>query len=77
MQETLGKILYSDFAWGFYDIKTHAKAWWNMISYSNNSESMADWSYRWFNDMVTSVQRYVDGYPDVWSYDQDDRAGYL
>lgn len=66
----------SNLVWGFNDIVFHYRRWKTMISFNDNSESMSDWSYRWFNDMVTSVQRDLD-YPDYYTYDQSDRAGYI
>lgn len=76
INEIWQRFVYGNFVQGFFDIKVHAQNWWNMISFSDNSEGMSDWSFRFFNDMVTSIQRYSD-YPDYYTYDQSDRAGYI
>ena len=77
ISEIWQRFVYGNFVQGFFDIRYHANSWWNIVNQRIDSPSVSgDVSYRFFNDMVTSIQRYVD-YPDYWCYDQGDRAGYL
>lgn len=57
----IDRILYSDFMYGFQDIKIHFLEWWRLMRFGVNDPKclqMRQWVHDFFTDMTFAVSRY-------------------